>query len=201
MTSKNPEGGRHWRQENADRATWALVILNAIVAIFTAALALAAFLTLLQERRASNEQLGVQTWIYLAPRFDSDELRLARKGFARQLDPYDPAKRAKMDEDVLDFFESVGALYDRNLLNKELAASSFGYWAARYWEAAKPYIDDERRAEHDESVWDEVEAFGKAMEKKKQAHVTDADLKAFLADEETLVTDQNAPLRSPAPSR
>jgi len=37
-----------------------------------------------------------------------------------------PAKRADIDEDVLDFFESVGTLYKRNLLNKELAASSFG---------------------------------------------------------------------------
>jgi hypothetical protein len=87
------------------------------------------------------------------PKFDSKELRLARKKLAKQLDPYDPAKRAEMDGDVLDFLESVGALFNRNLLNKELAASSFSYRATRWWEVAKNYIADQRRDAHDESLY------------------------------------------------
>ena len=38
------------RDQKEERATWALAILTGIVAIFTAALGEAAFLTMLQER-------------------------------------------------------------------------------------------------------------------------------------------------------
>jgi len=184
MTSKNP-ARTHSREKKPERATWALAVLTGIVAIFTAALAIAAFLTMLQERRASEEQLGVQTWLYVDPKFDSNELRLARKKLAQQLDPYDPGKRAEMDDGVLDFFESVGALYKRNLLNKELASSSFNYWAIRWWEAAKVYIADERRVAHDDSLWSDFERFAKAMQN-NAPNLTEAELKDFLADEQSL---------------
>jgi hypothetical protein len=169
----------------AERATWFLASFTGIVAIFTAALAIAAFWTVREARRASSEQLGVQTWLHVDPKFNSKELKLARKKLAHQLDPYDPGKRAEIDDDVLEFFESVGALYNRNLLNKELAASSFSYWAIHWWEVAKAYVADERRAEHDESVYGEFEAFAKAMQKHKPS-LSDADLKRFLAAEKAL---------------
>src|SRR5260370_28654668 len=94
------------RGKKAERATWALAILTGIVAIFTAALAVAAFLTMLEERRSASEQLGIRTWLYVDPQFASKELKLARATLARQLDPYDPGKRAEIDDDVLNFFES-----------------------------------------------------------------------------------------------
>jgi hypothetical protein len=134
---------------------------------------------------ASSEQMGVQTWLHLDPQFDSKELRLARKKLAQELDPYDPGKRAEIDDDVLNFFESVGALYNRNLLNKELAASSFSFWATRWWEVAKDYVADERRAEHDKDLYGDFEAFAKEMQK-GEAHLSEADLKDFLADEKAL---------------
>ena len=183
MSSKTPAHSR-----KVERATWLLAVFTGIVAIFTAALAIAAFWTVREERRASAEQLGVRTWLYVDPQFNSKELRLARKKLAQQLDPYDPRKRAQIDDDVLNFFESVGALYKRNLLNKELAASSFSYWAIRWWEVAKAYVADERRAEHNESIYSDFEAFAKAM-RKDETHLSDADLKAFLADEESLESE------------
>ena len=128
------------------RATWLLTIFTGILAIFTAALAMASFWTIREARRASGEQLGVQTWLYLDPRSDSKELTHARKNLAEQLDPYNPENRAKMDHDILEFLEDVGSLYNRNLLNKELARSSFSWEAIRWWEVAKVYIADERRA-------------------------------------------------------
>jgi hypothetical protein len=85
MSSKTP--ARNRRGHKVERATWLLAIFTGIVAIFTAALAIASFWTVREERRASSEQLGVQTWLYVDPRFDSKELRLARKKLAQQLDP------------------------------------------------------------------------------------------------------------------
>jgi len=188
MTRKNPKRSPHWREEKAERATWTLAILTGIVAIFTAALAIAAFWTVREARRASSEQLGVQTWLHVDPQFNSKELKLARNKLAHQLDPYDPGKRAEIDDDVLEFFESVGALYDRNFLNKELAASSFSYWAIRWWEVAKAYVADERRAEHDEHVYGDFEEFAKAMQK-HEPRLSNADVKEFLAEEEALTTE------------
>src|SRR5262249_36617070 len=136
MTSKISERDKRGFLK-AVRAEWLSAIFNGVLAIFTVVLVAAAFLTIREAHRASSEQLGVQTWLHLDPKFDSKELKLARKHLAEQLDPYIPAKRAEVNDDVLNFFEAVGVLYNRNLLNKELAESSFNYWAVGYWEAAK----------------------------------------------------------------
>ena len=170
------------------RATWLLTIFTGILAIFTAALAMASFWTIREARRASGEQLGVQTWLYLDPRSDSKELTHARKNLAEQLDPYNPENRAKMDHDILEFLEDVGSLYNRNLLNKELARSSCSWEAIRWWEVAKVYIADERRAHNDESLYREFEAFAKTMEK-YESRLSETDLKDFLVEEKTLETD------------
>jgi len=179
---------RNRRGQKAERAAWLLAIFTGVVAIFTAALVAASFLTIREARRASSEQLGVQTWLYVDPKFNSKELKLARKHLAEQLNPYVPSKRAEVDDDVLNFFESVGVLYKRNLLNKELAEESFSYWVVLYWEAAKVYIADERRAEHDESIYGDFEAFAKAMQK-HTPRLSDAHLKDFLAAEKALESE------------
>jgi hypothetical protein len=179
---------RNRRGQKAEHAAWLLAIFTGVLAIFTAALVAASFLTISEARRASSEQLGVQAWLHVDPKFDSNELKLARKHLAEQLDPYVPAKRAEVDDDVLNFFEAIGVLYKRNLLNKELAESSFSYWAVGYWEAAKVYIADERRAEHDESIYGDFEAFAKAMQKHKPP-LDDAQLKDFLAAEKALESE------------
>ncbi len=187
MTSKIPAhiSRRGQKVKRAEHATWLLAIFTGIVAIFTAALAASSFWTISEERRASSERLGVQTWLYVDPKFDSKELRLARKKLAQQLDPYDPGKRDEMDDDVLDFLESVGALYNRGLLNKELAASSFSFRGNSLVGTAKAYIADTRSAAHDKSLYSDFERFAKAM-RKHEAHLSDADLKDFLADEKAL---------------
>jgi hypothetical protein len=90
-----------------------------------------------------------------------------------------------MDDKILDFFEDVGALYKRNLLDKELARSSFSWEASRWWEVAKVYITNERRDAHDESLFSDFEAFAKAMQKHEKP-LSEADLKHFLAYEKSL---------------
>jgi hypothetical protein len=169
-----------------ERATWALAVLTGIVAIFTAALAVLGFLTMRQERQATERELGVRTWLYVEERSDSDEMNLARTRLAQQLDPYDPNKRGEVDESILDFFESVGSLYNHNLLNEEPAASSFSWEVTRWWEAAKTYIADERRAAQDQSLLNDLEAFAKAMAKYEKHYPNETDVKQFLADQKNL---------------
>jgi hypothetical protein len=76
---------RGHKVKRAERATWFLAILTGIAAIFTAALAATSFFTMVQERQASEKQLGVRTWLYVEQRSDSNELTRARKKLAHEL--------------------------------------------------------------------------------------------------------------------
>jgi hypothetical protein len=114
--------------------------------------------------KTSADQISVQTWLALEPRFDSKDMRRFRKKLAEQMDPYDPAKHDEITEEVFELFESIGIVYKRGLLNKDLADSSFSFHATRWWEAAKHYVDEERKRNGDDlSLFRDFEDFAKAM--------------------------------------
>src|SRR5439155_9334917 len=83
--------------------------------------------------KTSAEQIGVNTWLVLQRRFDSREMKRARKVLAEQLRTYTTAKHREISETVLDFFEDVGTTYKEGYLNKKLAESAFSYYACRWW--------------------------------------------------------------------
>jgi len=58
---------------------------------------------------------------------------------------------------------TVGSVYARGLIDKDLAGSSFGFYACRYWEAAKAYIQEERNREGgDTTLFANFEALAKS---------------------------------------
>ena len=93
-----------------------------------------------EARDASIRQLGVQTWLQLASRFDSAEIRRDRGKLAEQMEDYDASKHDEITEEVLDVFEDIGTVYKLGLINKELADSAFSYYASRWWETARTYV-------------------------------------------------------------
>jgi hypothetical protein len=129
------------------------------------------------------DKTGVRTWLALESRFDSPEMKRARRELASQLDPYDPSSHTPINEDVLDLFESIGTVYNNGLLNKKLANSSFSYYATHWWEAAKHYVDEQRKQHSDDqSLFKEFETFAQAM--RQPGEKIDAEsLKRFLEDE------------------
>jgi hypothetical protein len=64
-------------------------------------------------------QIGVQTWLELEQRFDSVEVKRARKKLAQQLKSYSPNKHDKISETVLNFFESAGIACKSGCLDKK----------------------------------------------------------------------------------
>jgi hypothetical protein len=110
------------------------------------------------------------------------------------------------------FYDAVAAnvanLFDEktlcNLIAPSAAASSRVRAALRACgvrQAVRPYVADERRAEHDEDLYSDFEAFEKAMQK-DETHLSQADLKAFLADDKHLRrNDPTTRLRSPPAQR
>ena len=178
---------------HADITSW-------LVALGTLALAIVAFFQILESRRtldrqiiesreAAGKQLGVQTWLVLEPRFDAVEMKRSRMKLAKQLDPYNRDKHDEISEEVLEFFESVGTVYNLGLLDKSLAVSSFSFHANYWWAAAQPYIQHERRRHgDDDSLFSEFQKFVEKMREHDRNIDADA-LRVFLADEKRLIKE------------
>ena len=141
-----------------------------------------------ETREASVRQLGVQTWLQLASRFDSAEIRRARARLAEQIEKYDPSKHDAITEEVLDVFEDIGTVYKLGLINKELADSAFSYYASRWWEVANTYIYQERKRNKDDEIFCDFEAFAKEM-RRPDEKLDGLDLKKFVNDEKQLNTN------------
>src|SRR4029077_925651 len=94
----------------------------------------------------------------LESRFDSEDLTRARRKLA-ELMPYDSSKYDGVGEDVLNFFESVGTVFNEGYIDKKLAESSFSYYAVGWWETMKGFINEERGRKGDPSLYKEFEKF------------------------------------------
>ena len=164
-------------------------VIELIMAIATAAMAVATFGLVCESRRASFRQIGVQTWLELEKRFDSTEMKRVRKKLAQQLKSYSPNKHDKISETVLNFFESVGIAYKSGYLDKKLADSSFSFHACRWWEAVKPYVDQEqKRHGEDIKLFEDFKDLAGLM-RLPDEKIDDEELRLFLDDEERLAID------------
>ncbi len=195
-TNQTSDAQRLAIQNQVERKTNRVMTPEAWVAVCTGVLAgatvLLALLTYRLERawkESSEKQIGVQTLLALQSRFDSMEMKWARMRLADKLAMYNPALRghSKMDEDVLKFFDSIGTLYKHNLINKKLAGSAFGFYACRWWEALKDYVDHERKR-HGEgvSLFEDFEKFAKAM-RRPEDKLDEAEMERFKFDERSLI--------------
>jgi hypothetical protein len=133
--------------------------------------------------KTSAEQIGVNTWLVLQRRFDSKEMRRARKTLAAQLKNYSMEAHDEISEMVPDFFEDAGTLYELGYLNKQLGGSSFGFYACRWWEAAKACIDHERKLhKEDETLFEDFESLAKSARLQGEA-IDHEEVARFLDDE------------------
>jgi hypothetical protein len=146
----------------------------------------------LDSKEAAATQLGVQTWLQVQERFDSDEMKRARKLLARQLAPgYDPKEYDNIDTTLLAAFDDMGALFSRDLIDRDLVGGQLGFYVDRWWIACKPYVDDVRKRNQSDGYFSDFEALAKYMAK-NDPHLSDEDVKRFLADESHLVTYDQA---------
>jgi hypothetical protein len=163
-------------------ATVVLAVATVWLALSTWSLAQSTAKMLAETREASVRQLGVETWLRLSARFDSEEIRRSRVKLAGKLGSYDPSKHDEITEEVLDLMEDIGTLYKLGLINKHLADSAFSYHASRLWEVAKTYIYQERERSKDNELFSDFEAFAKDM-RRPDEKLDSLDLKKFLNDE------------------
>jgi hypothetical protein len=140
-----------------------------------------------ETKRAANRQIQIQTWLEMMKRFDSREMKQARKTLAKKIK--DQAEHEEISETVIDFFEDVGTLLRHGHINRTLVRSSLGFYATRWWEAVQPYVLEERRNhDGDKTVFEDFETIGREI-RLPDEKVDSAELKQFLDDEARLVVD------------
>ena len=102
--------------------------LTVVVSLSTLGLAIATIWLVWESRQASYRQVGLESWMHFEERWDRAEMKKARFALAEKLQPkYDPSKADDVPEEVMDFFESVGAVWSEDLMNPKLAEMSFSY--------------------------------------------------------------------------
>jgi len=160
-----------------------------ILALATVALACGTFWLAFESRQASFRQIGVQTWLEFIKRFDSEDMKRERKALAKWLKNYDPTRHDEISEVVLLLFEDVGIAYKLGCLNKELADESFGFYVCRWWCAAKPCVEQERKRHGDDkSLFENFEKIAVLMRLDRET-IDEQERLRFLDDEIKLTLD------------
>jgi hypothetical protein len=151
----------------------AVAALAALVTVAVAALAL------WYESKRSRFSLGVELYMKLDERFNSNEMRNIRKAAAKSLLSgrlgTGPAFRTTV-EDVLDFFEMIGFLLSRGALDERMVWHGFFNIIHPYWLSAQEYIEDQRR--EDPTVWSDLAQLHQRLLsiEKTERKCSDADL-------------------------
>jgi hypothetical protein len=104
----------------------------------------------------------------LADRFVSDEWRIYRMHCAARFDALQRGEEVDLSEDlpVLGLFEHMGFLVRRGILDRLMVWNKFGWYITRYYLAVTTpvnLIDQIRKRERDETLWDEFQWLNKDM--------------------------------------
>jgi hypothetical protein len=123
--------------------TWALVAV-------TLGLAYSTF-------RVTRTDLRLRLHLQFLDRFDEVRMRGHRKVLAQQL--LAAAPHDDIQEDVMNFFEDLGAFLALGHLDDDLLWGTFSFYITRWWSACKDYISEERQKEaNDESLFAQFQA-------------------------------------------
>jgi len=90
-------------------------------------------------------------------------------------------------DEVFDFFDTVGLLVRRRVLDVEMAWSVFYYWVKGYGDAGEKYIAD-KKGEYGSKTWEDFEYLCNKMKKLegRDTQMTDGEIKDFLGKEKSL---------------
>jgi hypothetical protein len=141
-----------------------------------------------QQTADARANLCLQNHLRFTERFDSAKFQADRKLLAEKLlagVPHD-----EISESVLEFFEDLGMYLRRGYFDEELAWSTFGFFAVRWWAACKDYVLEERKRNNDQTLFTDFEAavdrFRRLDRQKSLTEPTEAEVAKFLQDEANL---------------
>jgi hypothetical protein len=150
--------------------------IAAMAALLTSLVAVAA---LWYESKRWRFSMGIDLYMKLEERFNSDLMHKTRKAAARALlsdhvRPGTPDQTAL--EDTLDFFEMIGFLVSRGALDDKMVWHGFFNFIHPYWLSARGYIEDQRTI--DPTVWVDLDQLHRRLlsVEKNERKCSDADL-------------------------
>jgi hypothetical protein len=143
------------------------------------------------QRVDAKALLAVQISVEFDKKFDSREMRQARRRLSAQLLNH----KEVTDTRVLDFFDQLGMYADQGRVDKDTVYRSYSYWIERYWPVLKKaYVDDLRREKNDADYYADFEELYEAMKadddkgsgKSAVPMPSKSDIHKFLVEESTL---------------
>lgn len=152
----------------------ALVTVTAILARYTyglvkatQGLVSATQALFVETKEASKKQLQVNTWLHFIDRWDSADLQKKRKLIAAAVKEHGDMGAT---DPVLDFFEQVATVYDKECIDKDLVYSSLSHDAENWWFHLKAYVAKLRGEMRDEGVYDKFEKMVEDIHKNHPDH-------------------------------
>jgi hypothetical protein len=171
-------------------------MVSAIAASVGVIVALFYYTSNLKMTRLSNSAKMV---IDLVNTFNSTEMRSHRRELASALQGNKPIDLLR-DAPVLEFFEEIGYMTRRGVLDAGMVWNSFSWWLEPYYLSAKSSIDQARRQAQSRVFFSETEWLYDRMcrvaekeEGKKYIPRSDEALSRFLAQESQLDSTRALP--------
>jgi len=122
-----------------------------------------------ESRKVARDEIGVRLFLQMTERFDSEYMRRQRKTLASQYlsqqsrGPVNEQFYQEINDDVLNFFEDLGSLLRRDLLDERLIYLSFCYYAKGWWSICRSYVRNIRIRDNDSTLFSEFEYFANRM--------------------------------------
>lgn len=166
-------------------ASWALAIITIIIAGIT-------FWGIWSQKEDARTLLSAQISVEMDKQFDSPEMRRARRSLAAELLL---GKKELTETRLLDFFDKVAMYTHQDLIDQDIAYSSYSYWVERYWPAVKSNISEFRKQENESGYYEDFEELngemladdakdsGKSVD---QVTPSKSEIHRFLVEEKTL---------------
>lgn len=185
-----------------------------VLAIFTIALVCVTWKLVIATQQlakdaneSSARQVSVQAWAELSRRWNSTEMISARVNLAVQVgvnqstslvnrkthkvEPHKPSSLGEYPEPILNFFEDLAMVRKRKLIDEELAANSFGYYARRWWLILFSYVKDVQSSDAGgKTIWREYEKYASELETNYTVKTNKDDLDNFRFSESQLNHDE-----------
>jgi len=115
-----------------------------------------------------KQDLPVRLHLIMEENWQGQWMLMKRARLAGQL--LSKAPHDAVQEDVIEFFESLAALETLGLVNRELTWGTFSFHASRWWTASEDYIFEKRRlraAEHHPMAFTQFELFAERLKERE----------------------------------
>ncbi len=135
----------------------------ALTAVASCASVFVAIRLVKKQSEFSERDLHLRMLITLENRFNSIEIRKARKNLAKQI--LRGTDKSELWETTLEFFELLGIMFRKKSLDPEMVWATFSYYNLRWWELTKELVNNLRQSKNDITFYAEFENLTNEMYK------------------------------------